>query len=147
MDEKPVKKPFQAGAGVGVVEAPRGILYHMAEVDERGMIVGYDVIVPTSQNQINIENDLKKYFSDFNFINIGGRADLIIWDYIPPNFFNSDNFWGHYVYGILDRPVHSVVQNGKVLMNDFRIKIDESEYNVNIFKQGNRLYEKFQSSS
>jgi len=64
VDEKPVKKPFQAGVGVGVVEAPRGILYHMAEVDEKGMIVDYDVIVPTAQNQINIENDLKKYFSE-----------------------------------------------------------------------------------
>ena len=63
-EEKPIKKPFQAGRGVGVVEAPRGILYHMAEVNEKGLIVDYDVIVPTSQNQINIENDLKKYFND-----------------------------------------------------------------------------------
>lgn len=64
VDEKPIKKPFQKGVGVGVVEAPRGILYHMAEVDEKGMIIDYDVIVPTSQNQINIENDLKKYFNE-----------------------------------------------------------------------------------
>ncbi|MBN1168929.1 Ni/Fe hydrogenase subunit alpha [Candidatus Woesebacteria bacterium] len=63
-DEKPVKKPYQAGVGVGVVEAPRGILYHMAEVDESGKITDYDVIVPTAQNQINIENDLKKYFNE-----------------------------------------------------------------------------------
>ncbi|MBN2016230.1 Ni/Fe hydrogenase subunit alpha [Candidatus Dojkabacteria bacterium] len=63
-DEKPVKAPPKAGIGVGVVEAPRGILYHMAEVDEKGMIVDYDVIVPTAQNQINIENDLKKYFNE-----------------------------------------------------------------------------------
>lgn len=63
-DEKPIRKPPQAGVGVGVVEAPRGILYHMAEVDEKGMLVDYDVIVPTAQNQINIENDLKKYFEE-----------------------------------------------------------------------------------
>lgn len=63
-DEKPVKKPFQKGVGVGVVEAPRGILYHMVEVDETGKIIDYDVIVPTAQNQINIENDLKKYFQE-----------------------------------------------------------------------------------
>jgi coenzyme F420-reducing hydrogenase alpha subunit len=63
VDEKPVRKPPQAGTGVGVVEAPRGILYHMAQVDEKGMIVDYDVIVPTAQNQINIENDLKDYFN------------------------------------------------------------------------------------
>ena len=62
--EKPVRVPPRAGLGVGVVEAPRGILYHMAKVDQKGIIQDYDVIVPTSQNQINIENDLKKYFND-----------------------------------------------------------------------------------
>lgn len=63
-DEKPVRVPAKAGTGVGVVEAPRGILYHMAEVNGNGMVTNYDVIVPTAQNQINIENDLKKYFGD-----------------------------------------------------------------------------------
>ena len=62
-DEKPVRMPKKAGVGVGVVEAPRGTLYHMARVNEKGMIEDYDVIVPTSQNQINIEKDLKKYFA------------------------------------------------------------------------------------
>ena len=63
-NEVPVRKPFQVGVGVGVVEAPRGTLYHMAKVNEKGMIEDYDVIVPTSQNQITIENDLKKYFNE-----------------------------------------------------------------------------------
>ncbi|GIW69917.1 MAG: hydrogenase/sulfur reductase subunit alpha [Patescibacteria group bacterium] len=64
IDEKPVRTTKKAGIGVGVVEAPRGILYHMAKVDDRGMIEDYDVIVPTSQNQICIESDLKKFFSE-----------------------------------------------------------------------------------
>lgn len=64
VDEKPIRQPIKPGLGVGVVEAPRGILYHMAQVNEKGMIIDYDVIVPTSQNQINIENDLKKYFGE-----------------------------------------------------------------------------------
>lgn len=63
-DEKPVRKSPQEGIGVGVVEAPRGILYHMAKVNDKGMIEDYDVIVPTAQNQINIEDDLKKYFNE-----------------------------------------------------------------------------------
>lgn len=62
VDEKPVKVPKHAGIGVGVVEAPRGILYHMAKINEKGFIEDYDVIVPTAQNQISIEQDLKKYF-------------------------------------------------------------------------------------
>ena len=63
IDEKPIRKPAQAGLGVGLVEAPRGLLYHMAKVNDKGMIEDYDVIVPTAQNQIQIENDLKIYFN------------------------------------------------------------------------------------
>jgi coenzyme F420-reducing hydrogenase alpha subunit len=63
-DEKPVRVPAQAGTGVGLIEAPRGLLYHMAKVNEEGVIEDYDVVVPTAQNQINIENDLKDYFNE-----------------------------------------------------------------------------------
>jgi len=85
---------------------------------------------------------VKKYFSDFPLLNKKDRADFIIWDYIPPTPFLEENFWGHFVYGILDRPVHSVIQNGNVLMNNFEINFDEMQYQNNIIKQGNRLYNK-----
>jgi sulfhydrogenase subunit alpha len=64
VDESPVRAPTRAGRGVGVIEAPRGLLYHMAEVTEEGIVQDYDVIVPTAQNQINIENDLRDYFNE-----------------------------------------------------------------------------------
>jgi sulfhydrogenase subunit alpha len=63
-DEEPVRKPAQSGTGVGLIEAPRGLLYHMAKVNEEGVIEDYNVVVPTAQNQINIENDLKDYFNE-----------------------------------------------------------------------------------
>jgi len=62
-DDEPVRRPAHAGAGMRFIEAPRGLLYHMARVDEEGVVEVYDVIVPTAQNQINIENDLRDYFS------------------------------------------------------------------------------------
>src|SRR5215213_7252820 len=62
-DEQPVRASARAGTGVGLIEAPRGLLYHMAKVNEQGIIEDYDVVVPTAQNQINIENDLKDYFN------------------------------------------------------------------------------------
>ena len=63
-DEEPAQAPARAGTGVGVIEAPRGLLYHMAKVNGEGVVEDYDVVVPTAQNQINIENDLKDYFSE-----------------------------------------------------------------------------------
>jgi sulfhydrogenase subunit alpha len=48
-----------SGDGIGLIEAPRGMLYHAAHV-VNSSIDRYEVIVPTGQNQINIENDLKE---------------------------------------------------------------------------------------
>jgi len=55
--ESLVKKPFREATGIGVVEAPRGALYHKVHMTEDGTIVDGEVIVPTGQNQINIEED------------------------------------------------------------------------------------------
>src|SRR5215216_666720 len=85
-DEEPVRSPATAGTGVGVIEVPRGLLYHMAKVDEEGVVEDYDVIVPTAQNQINIENDLKDYFNenlDIDEETLRMNAESIIRAYDP----------------------------------------------------------------
>jgi sulfhydrogenase subunit alpha len=48
----------KAGKATGAVEAPRGILYHHMETDEEGKVVKADCIIPTTQNNANIHNDL-----------------------------------------------------------------------------------------
>jgi coenzyme F420-reducing hydrogenase alpha subunit len=54
-----IKKEAKEGAvGVGVIEAPRGTLYHKVEIGEDGKVAGGEVVVPTGQNQINIERDV-----------------------------------------------------------------------------------------
>lgn len=47
----------QDGVGVGVIEAPRGLLFYRMEIEE-GRIKHGQVVVPTGQNQINIEKDI-----------------------------------------------------------------------------------------
>ncbi len=49
----------RAGVGHGCTEAPRGICYHWYRIDEHGVIQGADIIPPTSQNQPQIEADVK----------------------------------------------------------------------------------------
>jgi len=55
--EEVIKKPMREATGIGVVEAPRGGLYHKIHVAADGTIKDGEVIVPTGQNQINIEED------------------------------------------------------------------------------------------
>jgi sulfhydrogenase subunit alpha len=51
----------QAGSGVGGVEVPRGTLYHEYTVDDKGIITGCNLIIPTGQNHQNIEDDMAAY--------------------------------------------------------------------------------------
>lgn len=48
------------GSGVGAVEVPRGVLFHHYEIDEKGIIVNANCIIPTNQNLANIEHDMRK---------------------------------------------------------------------------------------
>ncbi|MBZ0155543.1 MAG: Ni/Fe hydrogenase subunit alpha [Alphaproteobacteria bacterium] len=52
--------PVRAGSGVGAIEVPRGVLFHHYEVDDSGMIVNANCIIPTNQNLNNIEHDMEK---------------------------------------------------------------------------------------
>jgi coenzyme F420-reducing hydrogenase alpha subunit len=60
MDVKP-----RAGVGVGVVEAPRGILYHCYEYDAEGRVTKADCVIPTTQNHANIQHDLDEMVPQF----------------------------------------------------------------------------------
>ena len=51
----------RAGEGVGVVEAPRGILYYLLELDKAGNVVYGNLVIPSAQNQINMEKDIGEF--------------------------------------------------------------------------------------
>jgi coenzyme F420-reducing hydrogenase alpha subunit len=53
--------PLKAGNGIGAVEVPRGILFHNYEIDERGIILNANCVIPTNQNLGNIEYDMQKF--------------------------------------------------------------------------------------
>lgn len=59
--EKPV--PFQPkdGVGMAIIEAPRGVLFHKVRMSSEGKVISNKVIVPTGENQINIENSIRRF--------------------------------------------------------------------------------------
>jgi coenzyme F420-reducing hydrogenase alpha subunit len=58
---EPVKVEPKAGEGVGCVEAPRGILFHRYEFDDKGFCTKANICIPTGQNHANIQKDFEAF--------------------------------------------------------------------------------------
>jgi coenzyme F420-reducing hydrogenase alpha subunit len=57
---EPVDKvPLKAGRGVGCLEVPRGTLWHEYILDDKGVITYANIITPTAQNLLNMQEDIK----------------------------------------------------------------------------------------
>ena len=57
-EQKNVKYKVRAGKGEAAMEAPRGILYDMYELDSNGKIKNCNIMTPTAQFLDNLEKDL-----------------------------------------------------------------------------------------
>ena len=55
---------YRSGEGMAATEAPRGLIYHRYAVCDEGKVVSADIIPPTSQNQKQIEDDLRMFLPD-----------------------------------------------------------------------------------
>lgn len=60
---KNINTDFEAktGFGAALLEAPRGTLYHSYDINSNGIITKADIMTPTAQLLINLNDDLKRY--------------------------------------------------------------------------------------
>lgn len=75
-----------AGTGVGVIEAPRGLLFHMYEFDKDGVVTKCDIVTPTVQNLTNLEDDANEYLKQNKSVSIPRRQkelEMLIRAYDP----------------------------------------------------------------
>ena len=61
LQEEEIEVRPRQGRGVGVVEAPRGLLIHDYEYDERGRCKRANCIIPTGQNYANLDREMQAY--------------------------------------------------------------------------------------
>lgn len=59
--EKPIPINRQKSIGKAVIEAPRGALYYRLSVTDAGTIESADIVVPSGQNQIGIEQSIQTF--------------------------------------------------------------------------------------
>jgi len=62
--EKPIPVVKKLGVGVGVIEAPRGLLFYKLTLDDKGIISHIQIVVPTGQNQIGISQSIYDYLQE-----------------------------------------------------------------------------------
>jgi sulfhydrogenase subunit alpha len=75
-----------AGFGAGATEAPRGILLHTYELDGRGLIRSARIVPPTAQNQLSIEDDLRRVVEDgldLSDLALTGRCEHAVRNHDP----------------------------------------------------------------
>lgn len=76
-----------AGIATAATEAPRGLLWHRYELDNKGRVINARIVPPTSQNQARIEEDLKNSLQAFGLDQEDAalrlRCECVIRNYDP----------------------------------------------------------------
>jgi len=77
---------LRAGHGVGAIEVPRGTLWHDYTINDSGVITNANIITPTAQNLLNIQEDIKEFIARFankNKDKIVSNVEKLIRSYDP----------------------------------------------------------------
>jgi putative selenium metabolism protein SsnA len=74
-------------------------------------------------------NDLlaRLFGERFGRVEKGYKADLVVMDYRPPTPLLAGNVAGHFVFGMSGRDVRTVIVNGRVVMRDRVLDLDEAQ--------------------
>ncbi len=97
--------------------------------------IGYDEVYRRFRNVHNYLSQFEGIGDDLN--------NLVILDYDSPTELNSDNFLGHFLFGIEAIHVETVIAKGRVIVEDRRSTlVDEEAILAYGREQGLRLWEK-----
>ncbi len=76
----------------------------------------------------------------------GYLADVILVDYFPPTPMTSENFWGHFLFGIVDAVVDTTIINGQIVMQGRQLpNIDEEKIAAEAKQCTVKVWKKFQT--
>jgi len=97
--------------------------------------IGFDGIYRRFRN-------VHRYAQAFDFRGDGDN-NIVILDYDSPTEVTSDNFLGHFVYGIDARHVETVICRGRVIVENHRVTtVDENEVLTFASEMGKKLWDK-----
>ncbi len=84
---------------------------------------------------------------DIGRIAPGARADLVLIDYYPPTPLCAQNLFGHLLFGIANAPVHSLLVNGRWVVQNLQcIGVDERAVAERAAHQARLLWSRFENT-
>jgi len=99
-------------------------------------------------DQINVPEAYRRlrnvhhYLSE-NSILGDGDNNLVVLDYDSPTPVSSENFLGHFIFGLLSNHVRHVISNGNWLVKNRKLtNVDEQEVLIQARNQAVRLWKK-----
>jgi cytosine/adenosine deaminase-related metal-dependent hydrolase len=99
---------------------------------------GFDTIYTRFRN-------VHRYLAECGFQGDGDN-NLVILDYDSPTELTSDNFLGHFVYGINSSHVETVIAGGEVIVeNRVATRVNEAEILAYARQMGHKLWDKMKS--
>ncbi len=102
-------------------------------------------VEPITALMVNNAKIAKRYFKNIGSLKENNFADIILIDYIPPTPLNAGNFYGHLAFGISQNTVDTTIVNGKILMENKKLKlnIDEEEIAAKSSELAKNLWKRF----
>ncbi|OGS07655.1 MAG: chlorohydrolase [Elusimicrobia bacterium RIFOXYA12_FULL_51_18] len=86
-----------------------------------------------------------RQFKNVGVLKEGWCADIILLDYYPPTPLETDNFYGHLVFGLSQSAVDTTIAAGRILMENKKLKldIDEEEISRKSAELAKKLWNRF----
>jgi cytosine/adenosine deaminase-related metal-dependent hydrolase len=117
--------------------------FHMQKVREGDPRVAYAEAYAAAL--LNNRSIAKKIWGmEIGRIETGAKADLILVDYYPPTPLHSNNLFGHFLFGIANAPVDSLLVNGRyVLRGKECVTVDERRVAEKAAARARALWKRF----
>jgi len=106
--------------------------------------------VGQSTEQVSPDTIYQRFRWAHHYLDDNGFAgdsenNLVILDYDPPTEMNSQNFLGHFIFGIEASHVETVISSGKVIVENRKLTtVDEGETNSFCREMAERLWKKME---
>ena len=133
------------GLGDRIMLGTDGMHSDMLQSAKSAFLAGKNSDAPGFEETCRRFRNVHRYL-DENHFDGDGDNNLVVLDYDPPTPFGSENFFGHFLFGIESRHVEHVISQGKVIVENRKIvTVDETEIMKEARCQAGRLWKRMES--